>query len=165
MTPIDRLVDDVARGLTAERASATLHARTMAAIASPPSQHRRWGHFALPAGVLPLALAVLFFGLAARDVAPPELPPSLHIVRGIEPLPSIASGAESPAPNRRAAPRTRANESAVEAAWRARRVASLAMPDAIVPAPIQPDDLAVPLLQLKPLATEPLTIEPISGGR
>jgi hypothetical protein len=162
MTPLDRLVDDVARQMTSARPSPNLRARTAAAIAVRPAPHW-WWKLAVPVCAIALlaggAIVLVQLRVSMPDVrarAPHVLASSARPVPALD----IVFVPAPPAPARRPPATTAALRE-----WNARRIPTLAAPTAIETVDIQPDELQVPLLQLKPLATDPLAIEPIPGGR
>ena len=165
MTPIDRLIDDVAQAMTAERPSPTLHARTMNAIAARRGRSSWWLRIAIPACAIVMLAGVPLLH-SRLNVTLPDVPQraTAAVIAGALAVPAQAASTALPAPTARPGSKGSAMTIA-QREWNARRIASLPAPAAIETADIQPEQLQVPLLQLKPLVTEPLTIEPIHGGR
>jgi hypothetical protein len=162
VTPVDRLIDDVARRMTAAAATRDLPARTLEII----SRHRRtrpWWRLAPPAAIAAVLIAVL---MARGGPIPGHSPagltsPGQTVTRADVHL-AAPPAAAAPAPRPRA---TRPAISAAEAIWQARRLPALPAPDPIETDDLQPETLGVPLLELKPLATEPIALASMPGGR
>lgn len=161
MTSVDRLIDDVARRMTAVDAPDGFPARTLARIAA----HRRPAIFWKLVPVTAVAGLAVAGGLVLRvpdrPVAPAGDAAGAAPVRVAETSPALV--ADPPATLANGSTLARAG-SIPEQIWNARRIPDLARPAAIEHEDIQPDALVVPLLQVKPLVTEPLTIEPMHGG-
>jgi hypothetical protein len=161
MTNLDRFIDDVARGMVAGAPSGDFTARTMARI-SGQRRARTWWRL-LPAGAAVASVAVaVAVALSGGRVG------GLPVVPDPRPAP-LSTGTLTRAPviePAAAAPRLpvrHAVMSAAERVWQDRRLPALPGPAPITSEGIQPEPLAVPLLNLKPLITEPLIIEPIDG--
>ncbi len=162
MTPAERYVDDIAHGMTSADQTPDLRARTIAAIGARRQVGLWWK--LVPAAVV--GAAVLSAGVwTARDRQPgvpmPAAPGRAEQrtpVTGAAPTIADAAMATS-SPNPRLA-----TVSAQQQLWQSRRLAGLPEPSPIQTGEIQPAALAVPLLQVKPLVTQPLTIEPMDGG-
>jgi hypothetical protein len=159
MTHLDRLIDDAARRMMAETPSGDFTAKTMARLGAQ-RRSRAWWRWA-PAG----AVAVVAVAAAAATLAQLRLHRDLPVIPRLE----AALTAAVPPPAIEpvvAAPVERTNVmSAAELAWHERRLAPLAAPAPIERESIQPEPLAVPLLELKPLVTSPLALEPLDAGK
>jgi hypothetical protein len=159
MSAIDRLIDDAARGMVTATPSPDFTARTMARISVTARSRARW--LLLPAGALAgVAVAVVAAlnqpAMGQLPLVPRPAPPSIVVARMPVVEPAIA-------PRRTAA--IAAVVSAAERLWQERRLPALPAPAPIATEVIQPEALALPLLELKPLVTEPLAMEPIDGGK
>jgi hypothetical protein len=159
MSTIDRLIDDAARGMVTASPSPDFTARTMARISVSARSRARW--LLLPAGGL-AAVAVSAVGALNQSaigqfpLVPRPAAQSMVVAR----MPVV----EPAAPPRRAA-EIAAVVSAAERLWLERRLPALPAPAPIATDAIQPEALTLPLLELKPLVTEPLAMEPIDGGK
>lgn len=160
MTSVDRLIDDVARRMTAVDAPDGFPARTLARIAARRRPAIFWKLVPVTAAGLAVAGA-LVLRVPDRPIAPTGDVAGAAPVRVAETSPALV--AEPPATLANGSTLARAG-SIHERIWNARRIPDLARPAAIEHEDIQPDAIVVPLLQLKPLVTEPLTIEPMHGG-
>jgi hypothetical protein len=160
MSAIDRLIDDAARGMVTATPSPDFTARTMARIPVTARSRARW--LLLPAGALAAVAAAAAVGalnqpaMGQLPLVPRPAPPSIVVARMPVVEPAIA-------PRRTAA--IAAVVSAAERLWQERRLPALPAPAPIATEVIQPEALALPLLELKPLVTEPLAMEPIDGGK
>ena len=159
MTDMDHAIDDVARQMVASAPADDFTARTMARI-GVQRRARIWWSLA-PAGLV-AGLAVAG-GVAVSSLRVIELP-ALPTVRPSETTVATAPPVE-PAGMEATVPASKRLVSDAERAWLARRLPALPGPPAIETDEIQPEALALPLLQLKPLVTEPIAIEPIDGAK
>lgn len=160
MTPVDRLIADVARRMTAAPATRDLPARTLEII-SRQRRTRAWWRLAPPAAIAAAFVALLMARGGPMPGDSPITSPGQTVSRADVHLPAPHAAAAA-APQRRP---TRPAISAAEAIWQARRLPALPAPDPIAPDDIQPEALGVPLLELKPLATEPIALASMPGGR
>ena len=170
-------IDDVARGLTDGDPSPAFRARVLDRL---PGDRRGWPFVPRPA-VAVIVIAVLAGGLAiayratgARWPAPASLPAAASPAALPRPAAAVAYGATpsvagaEPRTDRRvpaAGVEDAATPSPAEAAWRARAVPALAGPGAIALDAIQPAGVALPLLDIEPLAPARLELAPIGGRR
>ena len=116
----------------------------------------RWAWLALPATVA--AIVVLTVAIRDRGASVHPTPTNPAVAQIVStPAPSPAAVTE-PA-RRRAASRRPAQTMAS-----IRSLAALPGPRALQPVDIQPDALAIPLLHMKPIATEPIAIRTIEDG-
>ena len=157
---MDRLIDDVARGMTDVNPPADLRAAVLARLDRRPSWRLTW--LAAPvtaAAIFTVAIVLRDGGVTVKPApvsspvaqtpsAPVTTPPEAVVN---EPLPASRSS-RRPAPLMSAIP----------------SIPGLPGPRALDPGAIQPDALAIPLLHMKPIVTEPIAIRTIddgSGGR
>lgn len=162
MTP---LIDDVARGMTDAAPPADLRGAVLARIDRRRPIRFWWLAAPIAAGVL-VALAIRHNG--TNPGAAPQVPaiakagPVTSTGTGTGPTAASSDPAGNPSrgparPRRQPAP-----------VLQVRTIAALKEPAALDSAAIQPDGLDIPLLQLKPIVTEPIAIRVIgddSGGR
>jgi hypothetical protein len=152
----DRLIDDVARSMTSGAAGVDLRSAVLARIERRTPRRLTW--LLVPAAVAALVVAAVGLRQSASQsrwapgvatmavVAPPAVPD----------LPAeIAPASSAGRPGRRTPPTLLPN---------VRTIAVLAGPAALSTSPIQPDALAIPLLNVKPIATEPLAMNAIDDG-
>ena len=153
---MDRVVDEVARVMTAGNPPADLRGAVLARLdrRSP----WRWAWLALPATVA----AIVVWTVAIRDRGASVHPtPTNPAVAQIVSTPAVnpSPAAVSELARRRAASRRTAQTMAS-----IRSLAALPGPRALQPVEIQPDALAIPLLHMKPIATEPIALRTIEDG-
>jgi hypothetical protein len=153
---VDRLIDDVARGMTDVNPPLDLRAAVLERLDRRPAWRLLW----LAAPVTVAAALVLAIGLRDEVVTvnpPPAISPVVQTVS--KPLvdPPAAGVGE---PVRKA---TRPRPPAV-ALSPIRSLAALSGPRALGARDIQPDVLAIPLLDMKPIVTEPIAIRTIDDG-
>lgn len=156
---MDRVIDDVARAMTGGNPPADLRGAVLARL--DRRLPWRWAWLALPATVA--AIVVLTVAVRDRGATVPSTPvSSVAQVRSAPAVDPPAAAAAGPAPRRVSSRRARPGIAAI------RSIAALAEPRPLRTEIIQPDALAIPLLQMKPIATEPIAIKAIddgSGGR
>jgi hypothetical protein len=153
---VDRAIDDVARAMTGGNPPADLRRAVLARLdrRSP----RRWAWLALPATVAVIVVLTSAVRDRGATVQPtPANPAVAQIVSTPAVNPSRATVTAPPRP--RAASRRSAQTMAS-----IRSLAALPGPRALQPVDIQPDALAIPLLHMKPIATEPIAIRAIEDG-
>jgi hypothetical protein len=162
----DRTIDAIARSMTAGAGPDDLAARVLAALpAKRPA--RTWHPWRLAiAGVSVTAAAIVLLASSVTVVLPTLEPGS--IAAG----PALATAIPSSAQIDDVIAPSRATRAAVEPHREPTpgiyRLPALAQPDALDVAPIQPANVAIALLELKPMATEPLAIprvDPRGGSR
>ena len=159
MTPTDRLIDDVARAMT-EVATPDLRSHTLSRIAGA-RRGLRWGRL-VPVPAI-AALAIVGALLLRAPVTRPRVEEPTHVSSQTETRtePSVSPHASVKSRSPMSVP---APPSIWEQRWTARRLARVPMPAPLTPDNIQPAPIAVPLLQLKPLMTESLTLEQLPSG-
>jgi hypothetical protein len=160
---LDRLIDDVARVMTETGPSAGLRGAVLARIERRPVHWRAW--LVVPA----TAAAAVVLAIALR--APASRPDSVRTPPNVQAASNATAPSLAPVPPETgttgAAPRTpRVRRSSPRMA-QVRTIPVLAEPAALVAHDIQPDALAIPLLRMKPIVTEPIAIKVIddSGAR
>ena len=145
---MDRLIDDVARVMTEPAPPAGLRGAVLARIERRPARRLSW--LALP--IAAAAAVVLAIGLPGPSSAPPETPLAQRAssppapVLAASPAAVVADAARRDAPARRPSPR----------ALEVRTLPALVEPRALTADDIQPNALAIPLLRMKPIVTEPI---------
>jgi hypothetical protein len=157
---VDRLIDDVARAMTDANPPADLRATVLARLDRRPSWRLAW----LAAPVTVAAVLAMAIALRDRGVTVQPAPASPAVAQAlstpvVDPAPAIIA---EPA-RQRSSSRQRAQTMATIPS-----LAALPGPRALKPFEIQPDALAIPLLHMKPIPTEPIgirTIDDGSGGR
>ena len=156
------LIDDVARAMTGAAPQAGMREAVLARI-----ERRRPARFLWAAApIAATALVVLAVGL--RDAGTNSgVAPRVPTIAQTSPVDSAAPAtiASEPTTPASGAPRSRRKATSLA---QVREIPALKEPVALAGASIQPDALAIPLLQLKPLVTEPIAIKVIaddSGGR
>jgi len=160
---LDRLIDDVARVMTEPAPSAGLRGAVLARIERRPMHWRAWLVMPVTAAAA-VVLAIALRGPASRP-DPVRTPPNVQTAsnatapsRAPVPPETGTTGAAPRTPRvRRSSPRTA----------EVRTIPVLAEPAALTANNIQPDALAIPLLRMKPIVTEPIAIKAIddSGAR
>lgn len=159
---MDRLIDDVARVMTEAAPSAGLRGSVLARIERRPWHLRPW--LVVPVTAAAVVLAIALRGPASRP-DPVRTPPNVQTASNatapslapVRPATGTTGAAPRPPGVRRSSPRTA----------QVRTIPVLAEPAALVAHDIQPDALAIPLLRMKPIVTEPIAIKVIddSGAR
>jgi hypothetical protein len=168
----DRLIDDVARELTAAEPHSTLRARVTSAL-DGKRQSVRWRVIAPAAVAAGAAFAIAVNALLAwqtrsqpvpaensvRRVAAPGAP--LADAETPRPAQSPVAGAVAVSRPRRATSPEAVAPTAEELAWQLRAVPPLAPPASPALGVLQPADAVAPLLDVTPLVTEPLELAPL----
>lgn len=183
MTPqstrdFEAAIDEAARRLTYAEPTGFMATRVVARLGERRITHRRW--LVVSAAALVLVAAAALTLLRPNRSVPDEAPQSAHASPPAL-TPIGAATAEAPrltapeTPARSAArplraktgPQAAAPEeiSGADAAWRARALPALSEPAPILIENSQPEALVVPLLELKPITTRPVVLEPIGEGR
>lgn len=153
---MDRLIDDVARGMTDMNLPLDLRAAVLERLDRRPSWRLAW--LAAPVAVA----ATLALAITLRDhratVNPPTVnaPVAQNVSKPVLDLPVVDVAAPvrkpiSPGPS-------------AAAMSPIRSLTALPGPRALVARDIQPDALAIPLLDMKPIVTEPIAIRTIDDG-
>ena len=168
----DRLIDDVARELTATELPAPLRAGVMSALdAQRPAV--RWRHvapMAAAAAILAVAMNAYVARLTRQPVpaqavaevaAAPAPPANVNAEPSAEP--PVASPVTVVARRIGLASRDGVAPTAEELAWQTRAVPPLAAPAALALAGSQPVATVAPLLDVTPLVTEPLDVAPLNA--
>jgi hypothetical protein len=162
---IHAAIDDVARRLTAGEAPAGLRANVLAQIGD--RRPRAWWHeprVALAAAIV--LVAAVGAAMMLRRV--PEAAPGGPAVAAARPLVDLQPSAASPSPalvtSATGADASPTASSESELAWRARALPALILPDAIAFEEIQPDRLAIPLLEVAPIVMAPIAPPADVGG-
>jgi hypothetical protein len=171
---LDRVIDDVARRMTAIEPPADLRARIMIRIDARPERAPRWWTRRL----VPIAVgaaAVAMIGVALR-LPHRATAPAAPAVSAPVPAP-IESGAVADATDNRDTsldqPRARVTATKVasaaqpsdeELAWLERAVPALAQLEALAVASIQPETLTIAHIEVKPLVTGPVNPAPVNSG-
>lgn len=158
-----QLIDNVARVMTGVAPPAGLRDVVLARIERRRPTRLVW--FAVP--IAAAALIVVAIVLRNAGTNPGVAPPVPAVAQN-----APAAGAGSPAAisddpttSARRAIRSRPKAAPLQ---QVRTIPALRQPVALAAGSIQPDVLAIPLLQLKPIVTEPIAIKAIaddSGGR
>lgn len=155
---MDRLIDDVARSMTSGAAGVDLRSAVLARIERRTPWRLMW--LAVPAGAA--ALVVTAVGLRQSD-SPVRSAPGVSTMARVAPSPAldpppVIAPASAALPPARRTPLTLPH---------VRTIAVLATPAALSTPPIQPNALAIPLLDVPPIVTEPIAIKAIddSGTR
>jgi hypothetical protein len=179
---LEAAIDEAARRLTHVETTGFTATRVVARLGERRLTHRRW-LVASAAALVLVAAAALTMPRPNRNVPgearqsthlrPPALAPSVTPIDAATAEGPRLTAPEMPArstarpPRVRTGPQTAATGeiSSVDAAWRARALPALPEPAPIVIENSQPEALAVPLLELKPIATRPVVLEPIGEGR
>jgi hypothetical protein len=162
---VDDLIGRVARDLTAHEPSPTLAREVQARIAATP-RRRPWPWWAAPAASLAAAAVVVTVISRPR---PPQDAPARQTpapVRTAADNPAAVAvpmqtasdlSATSPAVARRRTARA-AVPNPVLTSWQERAVAALPNVQPLVIDRIQPPDLSIPLMEVEPLGTAPLSV-------
>ena len=161
---VDDLIDRVARDLTAGEPPAALSREVRTRIAALP-RRRPWPWWAAPAaGLVAAAVVLLAIALPRPQSQPPAVPrpANAQIASGARtdlvstPLESTpAAPARSPRrPRRSSTPAP----NPVLAAWQERAVTALPGVQPLLIDRIQPSDLSIPLMEVEPLGTAPLSV-------
>ena len=172
----DRLIDDVARRMTAGDPPAALRARVMSRVEERRRPMRR--SWLIPvAAILTIGAIAVAATVAVRSGHVPTTTADLK-VRPAATLSatSATTPAETAIPSKQAG-RTSAHRviqnrrasassqpTAEELAWRARAIPALDPIDPLKVERIQPSALAIPLLQIAPLTTPPVTISGVDNS-
>jgi hypothetical protein len=152
---VDRLIDDVARGMTDMNLPLDLRAAVLDRLDRRPTR-LVWLAAPLTVGAA-LVLAIVL----RDDGVPVNLPPAISPVAQNVSKPVVdppAAGVGEPVRKT-----TRSRPPAV-ALSPIRSLAALPGPRALGARDIQPDVLAIPLLDMKPIVTEPIAIRTIDDG-
>ena len=154
----DRLIDDVARSMTSGAAGVDLRSAVLARIDRRTPWRLMW--LAVPVGVAALVVAAV--GLR-QPASPSRSAPGVPTMARVAP-PAALDAPPVIAPASAALPPARRPATTLP---HVRTIAVLAEPAALATLPIQPDALAIPLLNVKPIATEPIANNAIddSGAR
>jgi hypothetical protein len=165
----EHLIDDVARRMTDVTPPAELRARVAARLGDRPAPWRAWMPLVTAAAIV---TAVAGVSVARRA---PQLRTTTPLATVSQTLPgntstaALVSANNSTVPIKKKRPVKSETISAAEAAWRTRAIPAIAAAQPLTADDIQPQSLSVPLLELKPLVTLPVTVAPIgadaSGGR
>jgi hypothetical protein len=163
LSRLNRMIDGVARQMTAVDPSPGCHARVLRRL-DDTRPHTPWA-LLLAGATCALAVAALTFH---QVVAPgvPDLPPVTSpgaMVATVPPAPS-GTGPEMAAPRRPGRAGARAQLALVEAVdltWHERALPALPRPVPLSVEAIQPDPLTIPLLQVIPVGPDPLALPPI----
>jgi hypothetical protein len=172
---LNRVITDVARGLTTGAPRADFRARVLDRIAADEPRDRRrpapwWLNPAVGAAAIAVAVGV---ALQVRDPRPPA------VERGAVVPSALAAGAAAAvtdagtaapraaaADRRPAAPAPAPTPAPALVAWRARAIAALEAIEPLAVPDFQPDGLSIRQLSVAPLDVAPIVIEPIGeGGR
>lgn len=159
---MDRLIDDVARGMTDVNPPLALRAAVLERLDRRPARLVWLVWLAAP---LTVAAALAVAIVLRDDGVTVNRPPAISPVAQNAAKPVVdppAAGAGEPV-RKTARPRPPA-----AAMTPIRSLAALPGPRALEARQIQPDALAIPLLDMKPIVTEPIAIRTIddgSGGR
>jgi hypothetical protein len=176
---LDAAIDEAARRLTHAEPAGFLTPRVMARLREARPAPSRWLVATAGAVVLVAAAAAVAWLQLNRSatgdapqsaqVRPPTPQPAAPIDRAQEAPAIPLRHTTTPVRSTRGgpAPQDAATQtmSPVEAAWRARAVPPLPEPAPIVLDGSQPEALVVPLLELKPITTSPVVLEPIGEGQ
>jgi hypothetical protein len=163
---VDDLIDRVARDLTAGEPSAALSREIQTRIAALP-RRRPWPWWAAPAVGLAAAavvVAVISRPRSHQDATALQMPAPVRAA-SVDPPAAIAvaiqtasdPSATSPAIARRRTARAPA-PNPVLTAWQERAVTALPGVPPLVIDRIQPSDLSIPLMEVEPLGTAPLSV-------
>lgn len=153
---MDRLIDDVARGLTDVNPPLDLRAAVLGRLDRRPSWQLVW--LAAPVAVAAtLAVAIALRGDGVTVNHPPVLSPVVQDVS--KPLVDPPGAGAGESERKPISPRPPA-----VAMSPIRSLAALPGPRALGAREIQPDALAIPLLDMKPIVTEPIDIRTIDDG-
>jgi hypothetical protein len=156
MTELDRIVDDVAAGMTAAPPPPHLRARVLARLEAPT--HRAWTWKLAPIAAL---AAIVTIAVMARRPEPQTSGPDRSIASSAPLGPAALPPAEqvsAPILTVKPAPRPSGRihqPTAAELAWRERAIPALGVIDPIALADIQPTPLTIPQLEVKPLTAAP----------
>ena len=160
----DRMIDNVAREMTAGEPPADLRVRTIAALSSQTARPAGWMWPSLAAAAAVLIAAWL---VAPRTSLPGVANPDAPVVTATAPAASPTSTFAAPSPaestNAVSRPRTGGHARTVktttpdaeELAWLARALPPLSAPKGVELAPIQPSALTI----------APITVDPIGSDR
>jgi hypothetical protein len=159
---LTHFIDDVARAMSGAALQAGMREAVLARIEHRPRARLLWA----AAPLATAALVVLAVGLRNTGTNS-GVAPLVPTIAQMSPLagagPDMVVG--DPTPPASSAVRSRRKAASLP---QIRTIPALKEPVALTSASIQPDALSVPLLQLKPLVTEPIAIKVIaddSGGR
>jgi hypothetical protein len=152
---LDRLIDDVARVMTEASPSAGLRDAVLARIERRPVHWRAWLLVPVTAAAA-VVLAIALRGPASRP-DPVRMPPHVETASNA-PAPSLAAVPPEATGAALRIPRVRRSSPRMA---QVRTIPALAEPAALVAHDIQPDALAIPLLRMKPIVTEPIAIKVI----
>jgi hypothetical protein len=158
MTEMDRLIDDAARSITAHEPPPHLRARVLARLDERRSPHRAWVLIPVAASA-----AAVLMTIAVMKNRPAHLPetavaPSTDIARATPERVGVIEAAPilQAEPAAIAAAGRRDVSSKEAAAWREELMPSLPAIAALGITEIQPDTLAIPQLNVKPLVVAPI---------
>jgi hypothetical protein len=158
---LTHLIDDVARAMTGAAPQAGMREAVLARI-----ERRRPARFLWAAApIAAAALVVLAVGL--RDAGTKSGVALVPAIAQTSPVGSAAPATIATEPTTSASGALRSRRKATSLA-QVREIPALKEPVPLGDGSIQPDALAIPLLQLKPIVTEPIAIRVIgddSGGR
>jgi hypothetical protein len=162
----DRTIDDVARAMTSAAPSADFAARVTAALPPRPAT-AAWYPWRLTVAGLGVAAATMVLLSSRVTVSIPTVEPGPLAAAPVvaTAIPSSAVPGESLTPVRTPAA-GRAARRVVEPTIY--RLPALSRPATLDVAPIQPENVSIGLLEVKPMATEPLAIprlDPRGGSR
>jgi hypothetical protein len=163
---VDDLIGRVARELTAHEPSPTLAREVQARIAATP-RRRPWPWWAAPAASLAAAavvVAVISRPRPQQDVPVRQTPAPVGTASAEGPA-AVAIPIQTASDRSAALPAVARRRSArasapnpVLAAWQERAVAALPNVRPLVIDRIQPSDLSIPLMEVEPLGTAPLSV-------
>jgi hypothetical protein len=170
---LDRLITDVARGVTTGAPRADFRARVLDRIAAGAPHDRRrpapwWLGPAFGAAAIVLAVGV---ALQVRDPRPPAVgraasAPSASAAGAAAAVTDGGVTAPRPATADRRPPAPAPAPAPALIAWRARAIAALETIEPLAVPDFQPDGLSISQLSVAPLDVAPIVIEPIGeGGR
>jgi hypothetical protein len=168
--PLDRVIDEIASGLTAGEPRPHFRARVLDRVSAAGA--RQWPAATawwFRAGAAAAAMAIVaIVGTSVRTPRGPQTAADPARRADVAGLPSGATAAPDPAPRDGRSGTARALRSRTAAPalveWRARAIPALA---GIVPmgvADIQPEALSLSQLSVAPLGITPMVIEPIGDG-
>jgi hypothetical protein len=158
MTDVDRLIDDVARDITAHEPPAHLRTRVLARLDERRSPRLVW--LLIPIAVSAAAVLVTIAVIKTRPATLPVTTPLASSAANTRATPdrveilAPAHGSEGYTATAVAEHRDVASQEA--AAWREALMPSLPAIAALGIAEIQPDTLAIPQLTMKPLVVAPI---------
>ena len=163
-----RVIDDVARDMTAADPAADFRARVMEQVSATPVRLRplrglrRDATLAAAAAIAAIAVSVAqpFRSSEPRSMARVS-PPSAPVVAPADPAANADAPARATAPRRAPAPQP----SAALVEWRARNIPALADLAALEMDHIQPAGLSISQLSVRPLDIAPIVIRSIDDDR